>query len=85
MRKDRVDLSNMSVSEAERHLGYLLRQALSSTPLGSFVLRTPDGRLLFLDARPLLAKLDAEKLAEFLLTLGLSEDQVVEILAHLEE
>jgi len=79
-----LDLSQMTASQAERHIGHLLRQALAETAIGLFVLELGDGSLRMLDAVALLEHIETEVLAKALTDAGLGEDDVVDILVAVE-
>jgi len=80
-----LDLTHLSLTEAERHVGHLLRQALMNTPIGAFVLKGSDGSLSFLNAAVFLRRIPTEELIQFLMTVGISEDVVIDLIATLEE
>ena len=80
-----LDLSNLPMTQVERHVGHLLRAALSTTKVGTGVLLL-DGELRFFALEDLLQRLDSADVATFLLeTLGLPDDKVVDMIATLYE
>jgi len=80
---EEVDLSELSVSEVERQLGYLMREQLSKG-VGCLVLRTRD-RLVVVDSLPVLEYVPLARLAEILLAAGLAEDAAVRLLWEVAE
>lgn len=84
MSPESLDLTHLSISEADRHVGHLLRQALANAKIGALVLVTPDGNLVFLDAAIPLSLIETDRLIQFLIALGMDEEQVVEVVAALE-
>ena len=84
MTNESLDLTHLSIGEADRHVGHLLRQALSNTKIGALVLVSPEGSLSFLDAGILMSLVETDRLIQFLIALGMDEEQVVEVVASLE-
>jgi hypothetical protein len=85
MSTETLDLSHLGVSEAERHVGHLLRQALSESSVGVFILKSADDGLFFLNAAVFLRKLPTDELVQFLISAGFAEDQVIDLIAALDE
>jgi hypothetical protein len=84
MTTENLDLTHLSIGEADRHVGHLLRQALTHTQVGALVLVSPEGNLSFLDAAVLMMLVDTDRLIPFLMALGMDEERVVEVVASLE-
>ena len=78
-----LDLSDLPISAAERQLGYLIREPLGRG-LGCLILQGA-GRVVVMDPLPLLLKLSGEDAATFLLEVGLSEDEAVDLLLLIEQ
>ena len=85
MANENLDLTHLSVGEAERHVGHLLRQALSGTDIGALVIKSGDGGLLFLNAAVFLSRIETDELIQLLMDSKLEEEHVVDLIANLEE
>ena len=85
MSSEKLDLSHLAIREAERHVGHLLRQSLTRSRIGAFVLKGSDGSLSFLNAAVFLKKIPIDELVQFLISAGISEDVVIDLVAALEE
>jgi hypothetical protein len=78
------DLSSMTVAEAERQLGHVLRSALLHSHSGVLVLSTGDSQLRFLPAEDILRAVPLDVLASALFYLGLSEEEARFVLTSIE-